>query len=132
MSTEKSEAGVRATIDALMEAGVTANTADLDQIYHRDMQIVMIDPKGTASRFDKPAFMAMLNETVSGTDPDDHRWAQYNSVEAEGNHGHVAITRKVPLGGDNMILNLSIDLIFEDCRWQVTREVIFARPNPDA
>lgn len=132
MLSEKSKTGVRATIDALMEAGITSDLTGLDQIYHRDMRIVMIDPQGEASRFDKPAFMEMLQNSVSGTNPEDHRWAQYNSIEANGDKGHVAITRKVPLGGDRMILNLSIDLLFEDGRWQVVREVIFARPNPDA
>lgn len=120
---------VRATIEALIDAGVTANVDGLDRIYHRDMKILMVDPAGALNGHDKTSFMAMLKSSIAGTNPDDHRWAQFHSVEADGNLGHVAITRKVPIGGQNMILNLSIDLIFDDNCWQVIREVIFARPN---
>lgn len=123
---------VRATIEALIEAGVTANVDGLDRIYHPDMKIFMIDPAGELNRHDKTSFMAMLKASIEGTNPNDHRWAQFHSVETDGNLGHVAITRKVPIGGHNMILNLSIDLIFDDNRWQVIREVIFARPNTSA
>ena len=95
------------------------------------MEIVFIAADGEAKIMDKPAFMQMMEDAVQGTDPEDHRWAKFHSVTASGNQGHVAISRKVPLGGDNMILNLSIDLVHEDDRWQVSREVIFSRPNHD-
>ncbi len=39
------------------------------------------------------------------------------------------MTRKVNLTGEENILILSIDLVHLDGRWQVTREVIFSRPD---
>ena len=44
-------------------------------------------------------------------------------------NAHVIISRKNNLSGRDQILLLSIDLIFEDNRWQVIREVIFLRPD---
>lgn len=123
---------VRAAIEGLMQAGVTGDLSGLDRIYHNDMEIIFVAPNGEANIMDKTAFLQMMEDAVRDTNPEDHRWAKFHSITADGNRGHVAISRKVPLGGDNMILNLSIDLLHEDNRWQVTREVIFSRPNPDA
>lgn len=129
--TDKTQAGVRRAIEALMNAGIQGDLSGLDHIYHPDMKILMLDISGELARFDKPQFMAMLAETVKGTNPDDHKWARFNAVDAQGDRGHVLITRRVPIGGARKVLELSIDLIFEDDRWQVTREVIFARPDTD-
>lgn len=129
--TDKSAAGVRATIEALMSAGTQGDLSGLNQIYHEDMQILMLDEQGELMRFDKNSFMRMIADTVRGSDPADHKWAQFNAVDADENRGHVLITRKVPLAGDRKKLTLSIDLEFQDDRWQVMREVIFVRPDPD-
>ncbi|WJY21778.1 hypothetical protein QTA57_00785 [Fontisubflavum oceani] len=91
----------------------------------------MIDTDGTLAEFDKPGFIDMLAETVRESAGVDNTWAKYNAIHADGAHGHVLITRKVQLGGEDKTLVLSIDLAQEDARWQVTREVIFVRPNPD-
>lgn len=123
---------IRATIDALIQAGTTADLSGLDTIYHDDMKIEMIDTEGTLTQADKPSFIAMLKEMVSVSGRAANTWARYNIVEAQGERGHVLITRKVSLGGNNRILELSIDLMRENARWQVIREVIFARPDPDA
>ena len=129
MTATKPEAGVRDTIEALIQAGTNSDTIGLDKIYHSDMQILMLDESGDLTRFDKPAFMAMLAESVRGSRPEDHQWARFDSVDANDQRGHVLITRKVPLGGDRKVLTLSIDLVFEDQRWQVTREVILIKAD---
>ena len=128
---DKTEAGVRAAIEDLMNVAVHGDTGGLDRIYHNDMQILMLDVSGELARFDKPGFMALMAKSVKDTNPDDHKWARFNAIEANGDHGHALITRRVPIGNARKVLELSIDLIFEDGRWQVTREVIFARPDPD-
>ena len=128
----KSETGVRDTIEALIQAGTTSDTTGLDKIYHTGMQILMLDESGDLTRFDKPDFMTMLAETVSGSRPEDHQWARFDAVDADDQRGHVLITRKVPLGGERKILTLSIDLVFEDQRWQVIREVIFIKADDGA
>lgn len=129
--TDRTEAGLRATIEALIDAGTSGDLSGLERIYHPDMKILMIDPAGTLTRFDKPKFMEMLASTMQDTNPDDHKWARFDAIEVNQEHGHVLITRKVPLAGDKAMLTLSIDLLDEDDRWQVTREVIVIQPDPD-
>lgn len=128
--TDMTPTAVRAAIEALIKAGTSSDLGALERIYHRDMQILMQDEAGSVQRFDKPAFIAMLENAVSGTRPEDHQWARFDAVDAKGDRGHVLITRRVPLAGDDKLLTLSIDLRHEDDRWQVTREVILVRPDP--
>jgi hypothetical protein len=131
MTNDTQSAAVRATIDALINAGTTSDLSALDQIYHDSMKIHMIDTDNNLMQHDKSSYIAMLKGMVAGNDGQSNTWSEYHSVEAKGDHGHVLITRKVDLGGADRILVLSIDLLFDDDRWQVTREVIFSRPNVD-
>ena len=124
-------AGVRGAIEALIQAGTTSDLGAFDRIYHRDMRILMLDETGNVQRFDKSAFIAMLESAVGGTKPEDPQWARFDAVDADGNRSHVLITRRVPLAGDDKLLTLSIDLLHEDDRWQVTREVTLVRPDPE-
>ncbi|MCV0429205.1 MAG: hypothetical protein K5905_27460 [Roseibium sp.] len=131
MTNDAKTREIRETIDSLITAGTTADLNGLNAIYHDDMKTHMIDTDGNLAQADKPAFIAMLKELIEGSAGIDNTWAEYNAIEAEGEKGHVLITRKVTLGGEARILVLSIDLVFEDARWQVVREVIFSRPNSE-
>ena len=131
MTQEAKMHEIRERIEELIKAGTSGDLSSLDSIYHDDMKTHMIDTDGNLAQADKPAFIAMLKEMIDANKGVDNSWAEYNAIEAEGENGHVLVTRKVTLGGENRILVLSIDLVFEDRRWQVIREVIFSRPNPD-
>lgn len=131
MTTDTKVLEIRATIEALIKAGTTSDLSELDAIYHDTMNIHMIDTDGNLMQSNKADFIAMLQDMVDRNNGAANTWAEYNAVEANGDRGHVLITRKVDLGGENRILVLSIDLVFEDDRWQVTREVIFSRPNTE-
>ncbi len=120
---------IRKTMDALIQAGTSFDLEALDHLYHDDMQILMIDQSGTLNKADKPGFTAMfkgLKETSSGPM---NTWAQYNDITSDGDKGHVLITRKNDLAGAPSLMVLSIDLVFDDNRWQIVREVIFIRPD---
>lgn len=121
---------VRETIERLINAGTTSDLSALKNIYHDSMRIYMIDTDHNLMQHDKPAFIAMMKDMADSSSKP-NKWAKYNSITADGDHGHVLITRKVAFGDDDRILVLSIDLLFEDDCWQVTREVIFNRPNPE-
>ncbi len=56
-------------------------------------------------------------------------WAHYHRIDVNGENADVLLSRKNDLSGTNMILVLSMDLVHEDGRWQVLREVIFLRPE---
>lgn len=131
MSNESKVAAIRETIEALINAGITSDLSGLQRIYHDSMKIQMIDTDNHLVQHDKASFIAMLQSMIDTNDGTPNDWSEFHIVEATGDDGHVLITRKVNMGGQDRVLVLSIDLLFEDERWQVTREVIFSRPNSE-
>lgn len=129
--SDRTEASLRTRVDELMRAGVSANLHALQRIYHKDLQIMMLDNNGQLMTMDKPACLNMLEQTFNGKNPEDHLWSNIHAVSTTGDTGHVLISRKIPMGGPEMKVDLSIDFVFEDGRWQVIREVNFARPVDD-
>lgn len=130
--TEKTEAALRARIDELMKAGVGADMEALDRIYHDDIVVMDLDIDGNLVTLHKADFMALLKQTFEGETPEDHMWARIHSLTVAGDRGHVLISRRIPVGGPKRMIDLSIDFVFEDGRWQVTREVNFSRPDAAA
>lgn len=128
----KTEAALRSKIDALMTAGVSANLDALKKIYHDDLNIIYLSIDGQMMTFDKAECLALIEQTFEGKKPEEHMWAKIHLVTVTGDRGHVLISRKLPFGGAMMMIDLSIDLVFEDDRWQVIREVNFARPDTEA
>lgn len=116
-------AQVKAAIDGLIQSVSSREFDILDRIYHDDMTIFMFGADGEVNRSDKAGFIKHVREkTDEAVTP--QTWARYHLVEADAQHGHVVISRKVNLSGEMKIVTLSIDLIHQDDRWQITREVI--------
>lgn len=130
--TEKTEAALRSKIEELMDAGVKADLARLQRIYHEDLEILFLSIDGALMEVDKHGCLGMLEQTFKGKDPSDYMWSKLHKITLNDDRGHVLISRKLPLGGSMMMLDLSIDLVFEDGRWQVIREVNFGRPAAQA
>ncbi|MCJ2185498.1 nuclear transport factor 2 family protein [Novosphingobium beihaiensis] len=130
--TEKTEAALRTRIEELMHAGVRADREKLDALYHDDLQILFLGADGELMTVDKQGCLAMLEQTFKDKNPDDHMWAKFHAATVSGDRGHVLISRKIPIGGPETLIDLSIDLVFEDGRWQVVREVNFVRPDAKA
>lgn len=130
--TDRTEAGLRARIEELMKAGVSADMETLDGIYHDDIVVMDLSIDGRLMTLHKKDFMALLEQTFKDENPEDHMWARIHSVTVSGDRGHVLISRKIPVGGPNMKIDLSIDFVFQDGRWQVIREVNFSRPDAEA
>ena len=122
------ETQVRAALNALIEAGTSGDLTALDQIYHRDMTIFMLNEGEELVQSDKPNFIAMLSEMVKTNGAPMSTWAHIHSVTLSGSTAHVLIDRRVEMGGALRSLTLSIDFVHEDGRWQVMREVILNRP----
>jgi ketosteroid isomerase-like protein len=130
--TEKTEEALRAKVQDLMKYGTSANMEELDRIYHDDIVVMDLGIDGRLVTLRKDGFMAMLKEAFKDKVPEDHMWSKIHSLTVEGDKGHVLISRKIPVGGPKMHIELSIDFVFEDGRWQVTREVNFSRPDVEA
>ncbi len=126
--SEKTEASLSHRINELMKAGVSADLPALENIYHQDLQIMILDHTGQLMVMDKATCLDMLEQVFKDENPDDHLWSKLHAVNVSGDTGHVLISRILPLGGSKMMVDLSIDFVFEDGRWQVVREVNFARP----
>lgn len=130
--TERTTEALRAKVQDLMTYGTSANMEELEKIYHKDIVVMDLNIDGRLVTLNKREFMAMLQDAFAGKTPEDHMWSKIHSLTVNGDHGHVLISRKIPVGGPNMHIELSIDFIFEDDRWQVTREVNFSRPDAEA
>ena len=122
-------AEVRQAIDDLIQTATTYDVETLDRIYHDDLHVVMIDTGHNLNTADKAAFKGLFASKRDAGDPPMNTWAKFHSIEVTGDKAHVLLSRKNDLSGVNMDLTLSIDLTFEDNRWQVLREVIFLRPE---
>lgn len=119
-------AAVKATLDELI-TGVSGHSFEvLDKIYHNDMQTYLLPDPETIMRNDKIGFMDHV-ENAMGDMPDPDPYAHYHLVEADDAHGHILISRKNNVTGRKELITLSIDFVFEDDRWQITREVIMSR-----
>lgn len=120
---------VKKAIQALIQAGTTFDVDTLDHIYHHDLQVITIDLADNVSIADKSAFKSLFETKRKDGSAPLNTWAKFDHVEVKEDRAHVLISRKVNLVNQDQYLVLSIDLVWEDNRWQVIREVIFARPD---
>ena len=118
---------IKNVIDELIQAGTTFDISALDKIYHDQLQVIMIDEESNVNLANKDAFKQLFEAKKTDNSAPLNTWAEYNNVSIKENTAHVLITRKVNLMGIDQKLILSIDLIMEDDRWQVIREVIFVK-----
>ncbi|MDF1671301.1 MAG: nuclear transport factor 2 family protein [Roseovarius sp.] len=123
---------LRAKVEDLMKYGVAANVEELDQIYHDDLVVMNLTIDGQFVTLSKQDVLGMLTEVFAGLSGSAYMWSKIHSISVDGDRGHVLISRKLPIGGPQMHIDLSIDFTFEDSRWQVTREVNFVRPDLEA
>lgn len=132
MSNQETEtAGVKLAIDELIQSATNYDVDVLERIYHDRLEVIMVDTDDNVSTANKTAFKALFQQKLDTGDPPMNTWAKYHRIEVQHNKANVLLSRKNDLSGQNMILILSIDLTFEDDRWQVLREVIFLRPDEE-
>lgn len=130
--TEKTTEALQAKVQDLMKYGVSANLEELDKIYHEDLVVMDLSIEGRFISLKKQEVLGMLKEVFKDKSPENNMWSKIHSLTVSGDRGHVLISRKIPLGGPKMHIELSIDFVFEGGRWQVMREVNFSRPDTKA
>ena len=119
---------VKAALDALI-SDVSGHSFDvLDRTYHHDMRTYLLVDGGTLMQNDKLGFMDHVKNAM-GQMKDHDPWAYYHLVEADDRNGHILISRKNNVTNRKQLVTLSIDFVFEDSRWQITREVIMTRAD---
>lgn len=122
---------VKQIIDDLIQTATSFDVEKLDQIYHENLEVIMVDTSDNVNTADKSAFKDLFKSKRDAGDPPMNTWAKFHRIDVNGNTANVLLSRKNDLSGQNMILFLSIDLVHEDGRWQVLREVIFLRPEAE-
>ncbi len=120
---------VKKVIEDLIQTATSYDVDVLDKIYHNDLNVVMIDTEDNLNTANKEAFKGLFKSKKDAGDPPMNTWAKFHKIDVTGDNAHVLLSRKNDLSGQEQILLLSIDLVFGDNRWQVTREVIFLRPD---
>lgn len=120
---------VKSVIEALIQTATSYDLDTLDSIYHDELHVVMVDTSDNVSTADKNVFKGILQAKREAGNPPMNTWAKYHRIEVKGDTANVLLSRKNDLSGQPMILFLSIDLVHEDDRWQVLREVVFLRPD---
>ena len=120
---------VKQTIESLINAGSTYKIDELDKIYHEDLHVVMVDEDDHVSIAKKEDFKNIFKAKLDAGAEPMNTWSKIHHIEADDQKAHVLVCRENDLNGHNLLLFLSIDLVFEDHRWQVIREVIFLRPE---
>ncbi|WP_444917955.1 hypothetical protein [Microbulbifer sp. JMSA003] len=115
-------------IDYLVQAGVYCREDELESVYHREMEVFILDPSDRVTVADKTAFINMFKAKRDAGELPLNGWKKIHHIVANENSALVIFSRKNNLAGQEQLLKLAIDLVYEDGRWQVTREVIFLEP----
>ena len=123
----KDIAGLKATIEALITAGTNFDIQMLDKLYHKTLKVVMISEEGEKLVADKIAFMDVFRSKLENKEPKLNTWADIHHLDVNNKNGHAVLSRKVNLTGQEQTLFLSIDFIWNNDYWQVTREIIFSK-----
>ena len=124
MNTQTKE-GIRKTIENLIATATTFDIDKLDKIYHDSLHVLMIDASGQTMISNKQTFKDLFQSKLDNGDEPLNTWVEFIHIECNQTNGHAVLKRKVNLTGIEQKIALCIDLIWEDNRWQVTREVIF-------
>jgi len=122
---------VRQTIDDLIQTATNYDVDTLDRLYHQDLEVTMVDASDNVTTANKEDFKALFSSKRDAGEPPMNTWAKFHKITSNGEIAQVLLSRKNDLNGEDMDLFLSIDLVYEDSRWQIRREVIFLRPELD-
>ncbi|WP_306142209.1 nuclear transport factor 2 family protein [Roseibium sp. MMSF_3412] len=131
-TSEETGREVKAVIERLIENVAGNNTAILDEIYHDDMKVIMLSPGDEVSVSGKTEFQEMIRSALDANGGTIGTWARFHHVSVDGDTAHVLISRQNELTGPDMQITLGIDLVREQNRWRITREVIVSRPRSRA
>ncbi|WP_047544813.1 hypothetical protein [Psychroserpens sp. Hel_I_66] len=126
---EQSEKVLKQAIENVIKVGTTFDIKQLEYIYHENVQVIMVGQNGLNGILDKQSIKAMFQAKKDNGDSPLNDYVEFNLIQANGDSGHVIVTRMVNLTGVEQRLVFSIDLIKKGDSWLVTREVVVAQPE---
>lgn len=120
---EKSENTLKEAVKTLIKAGTTYDVQQLELTYHKNLKVFMVDENGQSNMLDKSTVLHMFQSKKDNGDTPLNDWMNFSNIELDDELGHTIITRKVNLTGKEQTFVFSIEWVWEDNRWQVSREV---------
>ncbi|QOD61762.1 hypothetical protein H9I45_04765 [Polaribacter haliotis] len=126
---EQSEKTLKQAGENLIKAGTTFDIEQLDLIYHKNLKVFMVDTNGQSNMLDKNSVLTMFQSKRDNGDAHLNNWAEYSNIDLNGDLGHIIVVRKVNLTGIEQKFVFSLELVWEENRWQVTREVAVMQPE---
>ncbi|SHJ17323.1 hypothetical protein SAMN04488508_10674 [Aquimarina spongiae] len=123
----KTDQGLKETVENLIKAGTTFDLKQLELIYHENLKVIMIDKTSQKVISNKESFKTLFQTKLKNKEEPLNDWAEFHHIEQTENKGLVILTRRVNLTGIEKEIILSIDLVWESKRWQVLREIIYAK-----
>ncbi len=125
---QKTEEGLVKAINRLIQPSEDFGIKDLESIYHQDMVVVMLDENNQKVVFRKEAFMQLIAAKLEEEGGKSNTWAQFLHTEVQQDQGHIIVKRRIDLLHQKSELTVILDFVWEDDRWQITRETIFSQP----
>jgi ketosteroid isomerase-like protein len=126
---EQSEKTLKQAIENVIKAGTTFDIEQLEHVYHENLKVILVGQNGLNGILDKQSVKGMFQAKRDNGDTPLNDWAEFNHIEANGDLGHVIVTRKVNLTGVEQRFVFSIDLVKNEDGWLVTKEVVVAQPQ---
>lgn len=126
---EQSEKSLKQVAEKMIKAGTTFDIEQLDLIYHKNLKIFLVDTNGQSNILDKNSIITMLQSKRDNGDAHLNNWVEFSNIDVNGDLGHIIVIRKVNLTGIDQKFVFSLELVWEDNRWQVTREVGVMQPE---
>ncbi|MCQ0112525.1 hypothetical protein [Zhouia amylolytica] len=125
----QSEKTLKLVGENLIKAGTTFDIEALELIYHKNLKVFLVDTNGQSNMMDKNSVMGMFQAKRDNRDAPLNDWALFSSIDVNDDSGHIIVTRRVNLTGVEQKFVFSLELVWEDNRWQVTREVAVIQPE---
>ncbi|MCY4472632.1 MAG: hypothetical protein OXC07_07435 [Kistimonas sp.] len=120
---------VRKEVETLIDRATSYDVDALETIYHKDLHIVILDRENNVKTSNKSEFISFFaGLKAEGREPM-NKWADWHHIHVRGNDAVVVLTRKNDVAGESTKIKCSIDMVFENDRWQVIREEIFQVAN---
>lgn len=125
---KKTEEGLKASLNQLINPDENFGRDELKLIYHDELVVIMIDTKDNKNVFRKPEFVALIGTKLDNKEEHkSNNWAKFHHIEVNGNKGYIIVERKLNLTGSKTKLLVAIDFVWENKRWQIIRENIYAQ-----
>lgn len=122
MDLNHRELGLKKRVEELIDSGCNYKLDSLEKLYSRDLKVVMLSPEGSVMTMDFEQVMDLFRTKKKNGDPPLDTSAVFNYIEAQGDFGHVVVTRNVALMGkpQEVIFNLTLSEVSGS--WEVVRE----------